>query len=362
MQLLSPNQIKSLPQSLHSTLEDIVNKIEIQSRFCISHPDYKPLELPAESLLRFQQLPLDIQDKYLNLQLSRFLYGIYYNGSLKKALAVDDDTNDVIQNLENNTFLGVDVGFYDLLHENNRGEGYYSPDWLVVKEELDETLAVQKGGLTLHIEREKHLEPSAQTVNVGESVAIKMPKNLVQNGFYMAVSNVGSYKGAEIVRIYFNLTSEGAIALMNSLTSSLNAISIPFNFKALYNPSDYGRYDCAVLYFDKSQYQAVYPVLEKVYSQNKAYFQPEVPLFTKYLAPGLALAEEPNCKFAEKESFGMNRCQIVANALLDVWERGNESPESRMSSILQHFDSLEVELQCPYLNANSQDIYTALTL
>jgi hypothetical protein len=363
MQLLSPNQIESLPQSLHSTLEDIVNKIGIQSRFCISHPDYKPLELPTESLSRFQQLPSDIQNKYLNLQLSRFLYGIYYNGSLKSALAVDDDSSDVnIQNLENNTYLGVDVGFYDLLHENNKGEGYFSPDWLILKEELDGTLAVHKGGLTLHVEPEKHLESSAQTVTVGESIAIKMPKNLVQNGFYMAVSNSGSYTGTEIVRIYFNLTSEGAIALMNSLTSSLNAISIPFNFKTLYNPSDYGRYDSAVLYFDKSYYQTVYPVLEKVYAQNQAYFQPEVPLFTKYLAPGLGLAEEPNCKFAEKESFGMNRCQIVANALLDAWEQGNDSPESRMSSILQHFDSLEVELQRPYLNANSQDIYTALTL
>ncbi len=359
MQLLSPNQIESLPQSLHSTLEDIIHKIEIQSRFCISHPDYKPLELPAESLSRFQLLPSDIQDKYLNLQLSRFLYGIYYNGSLKSALAVNDDTSDAtVQKLENNTYLGVDVAFYDRLHENNRSEGYFNPDWLVVKEEVDGTLAVQKGGLTLHVEQD-HLQP-IQTVTVGESVAIKMPKNLVQNGFYMAVSNAGSYKEAEIVRIYFNLTSEGAIALMNSLTLELNAISIPFNFKALYNPNDYGRYDCAVLYFDKSQYQAVYPVLEKVYTQNQAHFRPEVPLFTKYLAPGLALAEEPDCKFAEKESFGMNRCQIVANALLDVWQQGNDSPESRMSAIFQHFDSLQVELQRPYLNANSEDIYRAL--
>jgi hypothetical protein len=367
MQLLDSREIQLgiLPEPLHSSLQDIVNNIKIQSNFCISHPDYKPLELPELVVSRFQQLPLDLQHKYLNQQLCHFLYGIYYNSSLKSVLAPDAESTDLVlhQNLENNTYLGVDLAFYEGLHQSNRGEGYFSPNWLVTKEESDGTLAVNKGGLTLYLDRgARHLHPKDLAATVGDLVAIKLPKNLVQNGFYMAVSNAGSYSGKDTVRIYFNLTSEGAVVVMESLTAELNAIPIAFNFKALYNPSDYGRYDSAVLYFDKSNYNAVHSVLEKVYKQHHSYFQPEVPLFTKSLAPGLAIAEEPDHKFVEKESFGTHRCQIVANGLLKAWHQDDESPEGRMTSILQQFALLEIELQRPYLNAKSEDIYIPLKL
>lgn len=364
MQLLDSFSLQSISASepLQSSLQDIIHNLHIESKFCIKHPDYKPLELPPAAASRFEKLSPDLQNKYLNLQLSHFLYGIYYNASLKRALASDGETENLAlnQNLENNTVLGVDLQFYDRLHDSNSGDGYFSAGWLVVKQEEDGALAVQKDGLTLHIERDRHLQPEEQSATIGNSVAIKMPKNLVQNGFYVSVGNAGILLSEDLTRVYFNLTSEGAVAVMDSLTSQLNAVSIPFTFKALYNPSDYGRYDSAVLYFDKNHYQAVYPVLERVYNEHKFHFQPEVPLFTKILAPGLGTAEEPNQKFGDKESFGMNRCQIIANGLLEAWSEGDDSPEGRMKSILQQFDLLSVDLQRPYLNANSEDIYTPL--
>lgn len=364
MQLLNSPQIntETIPESLQASLLDIVNQVQIHSHFCISHPRYKPLELPPEVVSRFQNLPLNIQSKFLNQRLSTFLYGIYYNASLKLALANDSSENDLAlnQNLENNTYLGVDVAFYDRLHESNTTEGYFSSGWQVIKQETDGALAVQQGGLTLHINPEKHLQPDVQTPSIGDVVAIKMPKNLVQNGFYMAVGNAGPCKSEDIVRVYFNLTPAGAVAIMGSLTTQLNHILIPFKFKALYNPKDYGRYDSAVLYFNKNNYQAVHLVLQKVYIEHQSDFKPEVPLFTKQLAPGLAIAEEPNHKFAQKESFGTNRCQIVAKGLLEAWNQGDNSPSVRLEKILQQFSLLKIELHRPYLNANSEDIYTVL--
>jgi hypothetical protein len=185
----------------------------------------------------------------------------------------------------------------------------------------------------------------------------------VQNGFYMAVGNVGlnrldhSKSPPMTVRIYFNLTPEGAVAVMGSLTRQLNKKAIPFSFKVLYNPKDYGRYDSGVLYFDKSDYEVVRQVLQTVYGEVRSHFQDEVPLFTMQLAPGLGLAEEPNQKFADQESFGMNRCQIVANGLLEAWYKGDDSPEERMKAILQYFSLLEIDWQRVYLNTNSEDIY-----
>ena len=361
---LQHQQLAFASKQLHSKLQDIVHKVQIQPKLCVSHPDYQPVELPESAVDYFQHLPLELQFKYLSLQLRSFLYGIYYNGSLKAALAPNADATGLAlhQNLENNTVLGVDLEFYKQLHESNSVVGYFSPDWRVVWQETDGSLVVAKGGLALHINRDYHLQPTERTATVCDSVPIRMPRNLVQNGFYVAVGNAGVQSDRDIVRVYFNVSAEGAVAVMGSITQQLNTIPIPFSFKALYNPSDYGRYNSAVLYFEKNHFETVRSVLLKVYPENQCHFRMQIPLFTKLIAPGLAIAEEPNHKFADIESFGMNRCQLVANALLEAWQQGNETPQARIALIVQHFSRLGLELQRPYLNANAEDIYTPLEL
>lgn len=369
MQLLDPLKPRSLndiPERLLTPLHDMVHQIQIEADFRICHPDYQPLELSEDVLERFQQLPPDLRHKYLSLQLRGFLYGIYYNASLTEALAVDTDADQraLHQNLENTTFLGVDVAFYERLHHSNCGEGYFDPDWQVMREASDGSLVVTKGGLTLHIDRDRHLRPNASNPAVGTRVEIRLPPNRVQNGFYMAVGNhrQPGLTHQDTVRIYFNLNPEGAVILMEKLTQQLNALEVPFNFKALYNPSDYGRYDAAVLYFAKTDYPAIHQALQTIYRDTQTYFSPQVPLFTKPLAPGLGVAEEPNQKFAELESFGLNRCQIVANGLLEAWQRGEHLPEQRFDAILRQFALLGLEIPSAHLNANSEDIYTPLEL
>lgn len=369
MQLLdSQPNLKST--SLQTALEDIVNQVQIESNFCIRHPNYQPLELPPPTVERFQKLSIDLQSKYLAQMLQGFLYGIYYNGSLKKALALDNELkpSNLYQDLENNTFLGVDLDFYDRLHQSNQGQGYFDPGWQIIASEAEDILVVTKGGLTLHANLENHLSVEDRNSNIGDMVAIRLPKNRVQNGFYMAVGDAGARQshGQErkdvTVRIYFNLNAEGAIAIMSSLTTQLNSLAIPFSFKALYNSADYGRHDSAVLYFDSRHYEVIKQVLETIYRQHQDHFQPEIPLFTKHLAPGLALAEEPDHKFSSKDSFGTNRCQIIANGLLAANLEENNTSENRLNAIAKEFDSLGIELECCYLNANSEDIYTPLNL
>lgn len=346
-------------ERLRTSLQDIVNNIHIESNFCIRHPHYKPLQLPTEAVERFERLPNSLQMKYLNLQLQNFLYGIYYNGFLQTALAPTEDSK-TPQHRENNTFLGVDLAFYERLHDSNNGEGYFDPGWLVVRHD-DNDFVVTKGGLNLWVS-DRHLQPEA-VPSIGEEIAIRLPRNRVQNGFYMAVGNAGSPSDDEqLTRIYFNFGPEGAVAVMETLTRRLNEIALPFLFKVLYDPAYYKRYDAGVLYFAKSHYAAIRRILQQVYAENQAHFRAQVPLFTKFLAPGLAIAEEPDLKFAEQESFGMNRCQLVASGLLEAKEDNDESPERRMKAILQQFSSLGLELNRSYLNANSEDIYTPLHL
>jgi hypothetical protein len=365
-QLLDSPQLKldNSSNQLQTVLEDIVNQVEIGSDFSVRHPGYKPLELAPKAVTRFQKIPEEMQQKYLSLQLRSFLYGIYYSGSMRQALALDAEENNLALDLENNTVLGVDLEFYNRIHTSNNGQGYFEPGWSILKEEEDGSLVVLKGGLKLHIERDQHLQPTEQDAEIGDTVAIKMPKNCMQNGFYVSVGNARANLHKDesgLVRIYFNLTPDGAVAVMGSLTRLLNEQNIPFDFKVLYNPQDYQRHDSGVLYFDKSSYQLVHQVLQQIYQEHQSHFKVEVPLFTLQLAPGLALAEEPNQKFAERESFGMNRCQIVANGLLELVDRGSNSFTERMTAILAQFSTAGISLEKPYLNSDSSDIYEAIT-
>lgn len=368
MQLLTQSpSCSELSTGLLDVIRDIASNVQFDSSFRITHPNYKPFELPPEVVDRFRKVPFELQAKYLSQQLRSFLYGVYYNGSLRSALIPNTEDNPALyQNLENNTFMGVNLQFYQQLHEQNQGKGYFDSGWVVLREEEDGSLAVRKHELTLHIDRNTHLQPQEQTAVVGDRIAIKMPKNFVQNGFYMAVGNQGVDRRQQIdrvdptVRVYFNLTPEGALAVMAKLTQGFNQAEIPFTFKALYNPDDYGRHDSAVLYFQKSYYPAVEPILQTVYAENQVHFGREVPLFTKPIAPGLSIAEEPDQKFAAKESFGMNRCQIIANGLILAQQQGDSSPTARINTILQQFDALGIHPDRSHLNANSEDIYTVI--
>lgn len=360
MQLLNSNS------HLLNILEDIVTNIEIKADFSIHHPNYKPLDLPTDVVERFQKMPNQMQQKYMSLQLRSFIYGIYYNASMRESLALDKEEKTLSLDLENNSIMGVDLAFYQQLHENNFGQGNFDFGWSVIKEETDGSLAVTKGGLRLHIQRDKHLHPENKAAVIGDSVAILLPKNRVQNGFYVSIGDAGimhlDYLNAKAitVRIYFHFTPEGALGVMKSLTQNFNVKNIPFSFKVLYNPKEYKRYDSGVLYFDKRDFAAVKELLQMVYTENKSNFLPEIPLFTKQLAPGLGLAEEPDQKFAEVESFGMNRCQIVANGLLEAWYKSDNSTEGKMKAILASFSLLNIDIHHPYLNANSENIYQLL--
>jgi hypothetical protein len=362
--------LDSVTPQLLDTFQDTVNKVQIESYFTISHVNYKPLDLPIEIAKRLKKIPVNTQSQYLNKQLKNFIYGIYYNASLRTSLALDTDSDikTVHQNIASNKFLGNSMDFILKLYESNVGEGYFDSGWRVLRQEDNGRIAVKKNGLTLHVEPYLHLQPAELPATVGEVVSIRLPRNLIQDRLYVAISNLGkvnSHNPADNstrVRIYFNFSPEGAIAFMKGITEQLNKIEIPFIFKVIPFILNYESYNSGILYFERKNYQTVRQVIQAIYQRNREYFQMEIPLFTKFLAPGIGLAEEPDCKFSSQESFGMNRCQIVTLGLLEAWQKGDVSPEVRMASILKSFAMFGVNLQRPYLNHHSEDIYIPLNI
>jgi hypothetical protein len=359
-----------MQELLRENLEDIANNLEIRDGLTISHPHYRSIDLPPELKLRLQSLSPELQAKYLSWQLRSFLYAVYYNGSRKSNLAATETSQEQIHYLdwENNTFLGMDAQFYDLIDTANYGLGFYDPGWQIIREEDDGILKIYKHELSLYIDRNRYLQPLEINAPVGSLVSVKMPHNLIQNGFYLAVSDWGgldrslSLADSQIVRFYFNITADGSIALMGAITTALNLAKVPFHFKVLYHPADYNRYDPGVLYIQRGYYAIVHLLLQNIYPQYQQYFRSKIPLFTKQLAPGLAIAEEPDQKFGESESFGLNRCQIITNALIDAYKQDMFSPQAKLTAIFQGFEKMGISLEYPFLNSNSVDIYPVLEL
>lgn len=338
-------------------LEEIVNNVHIDSNFTITHPRYQPLELEQRVVDMLKQLPSDIQNKYLNLQLRTFLHGIYCDGSLVPALDehyIDNHTSE--NQLENNTVRGINRNYYKDLDSSNSGKGFYEPGWQVLGSD-DGLLVVQKN-VTLHVEFN-----SLGGAERSDTVSVLMPKNRLQHGYYVAIGNAGFVNMCSdtptipTVDIYFHFTQEGAVNTMASLTSALNAINIPFTYKVIYDNNECKHHnDGGILNIEQKQYPVVLPILRQIYTEQASHFLPNIPLFTKYLAPGLGIAETPP-QHNSNETFCMNRCRILAWALLTAYQNGDNTPSARFSSIKQHFAQNKISLEHPYLNSNSKDIY-----
>lgn len=352
---------KTLSKQL-AELNDIVSNLQIQSDLTIAHPHYHSLKVSRNLATRIDSLPTSILEKYLKTQLQVFLQDIYY----KKNLKIGEDSllsSSVWENLKNTNTSDLYNPFFYRLHDNNCGKGYFNLGWCVIQKLNDCLFLVCKDDLILEIDRNLHLQSPENSIEVGDTLAIKMPCNLVEGEFYIAVGNTGlTYleENCQTVNVYFNVNAEGAVTLTECLTQQLNNSNISFTLKVLYEPEQYGRYDTVILNFQREQYTIIRQIIESIYPKNQSYFRQPIPLLTKYLAPGLALAEEPSERETFQDSFIINRCRIIADALLEAWKTKKESPDERINLVNQHFSKAGIDLNNPYLESHSEDIYTPL--
>ena len=196
------------------------------------------------------------------------------------------------------------IGEYDdiqqltgLLSEANRGKGTWDPGWEIIKKEKNnQEFAVKKDGLILWVYSHEIFVQQG-TAEVGKKSSIKIGKEFreLYPGFYTALSNATfDDKQRNEVRLYWNITARGAVSLVESLTTEMNSIKIPFRFKILKNPTSFSRADGATLYINKQYLVNSNDSLTKIYKKIVSHLNHPTSLFAKELAPGLSLAESPS--------------------------------------------------------------------
>lgn len=191
----------------------------------------------------------------------------------------------------------------------------------------------------------------------GGNVSVFFPREsaTMMPGFYYAFGETVADQQDDygLIRFYWNTNPAGATTLTGSVTRELNRFQVPFRFKCANLRSQYVRLDAVVLYVNKRFFRIVAELVTDIYRAAKEYLQAETPLFTKPLAPGLALAEDPG----NGESFGMSRSRILAEGIWNAYRQGSQTEPARLEEVENAFKTYGIPFECPYLNPGSIDRY-----
>jgi hypothetical protein len=246
--------------------------------------------------------------------------------------------------------------FVKELSAANSGNGYWEDGW-DVRAFTDDELVVYKEGLEVRVRPQDCLVPRGGLIALGTRLSLRFPKEFlsISPGFYMALSNKEFTQddSQSLVRIYWNLIPESVVGFMRNATSVLNQAQLAFKLKVLNDPNQFTRCDAAVLYIRKNDYDAVSEILGGIYPEVGFSLRQGIPTFTKPLAAGVGLAEDP----AQGESFGMHRCGLLADGMIRAHEQGKKSVRERLRVVEDRFAEDGIGLDKPFLNSGSRDDY-----
>lgn len=177
----------------------------------------------------------------------------------------------------------------------------------------------------------------------------------LQPGFYYLFGETAEEQSHSrgIMRLYWNVSQEGAPALLGALSRRLNTFHVPYRMKCAVANSEYGRTDVAVLYTPKHFTRFVVEMLPDVYPEVAEHLGDDVPFFSRPLAPGLGLAEDPGTH----ESFGQHRCRLVAQAVWNCFLRSESSTGQQLDEFLKLCPQYNTDPENLHLNAGSLEWY-----
>lgn len=198
--------------------------------------------------------------------------------------------------------------------------------------------------------------PLANAIAPGLPVRLVPQRDLVTGpaGHFVIIGRPGfDPQTGRQIRFYWNLAPEGAAPFLREIGTRLERRRIPFQAKVPVDPVRYARTDCGVLYLNDEEVEAARDAIAATYQMLRENLRPAVPLFTREIAPGLAIAESP----PTRESFGMHRCGLIAEGLLAAEARGVREGEARLAWLREHLTAYGLDLDRLERNPTSRYPY-----
>jgi hypothetical protein len=280
----------------------------------------------------------------LAAQLYEFAYSRPFRGQLPEAEVLD---------------LSVDSELMEAMSEANSTRERWEGGWTISQILHHGQIVAQQGSNSRNVWPGQFISKDgpAAMPRPGAQISIFYAKESrsLQNGFYYAFGEeVEEHsRGAGLVRLYWNISPEGAPMLVRLITSRLNRFHVPFRFKCATARSQFSRTDVAVLYLTKPFFRITAELMLDVHPAVIDFLDDDVPLFSKKIAKGLGAAEDPGTG----ESFGQSRCQSLAQSVWDCYLRGEQSYEGRAREFRRLLQQSGIHPEHLHLNAGSLDWY-----
>ncbi|HEV8366585.1 MAG TPA: T3SS effector HopA1 family protein [Pyrinomonadaceae bacterium] len=253
----------------------------------------------------------------------------------------------------------ADEQFVNELSAANSSREYLDRGWRIMSQLPTGHYIAGKNGFTRILFAGEFISHSdfRGPIQEGTSISIFCPREskTMHPGFYYVFGEtVGDQQDdSGLLRFYWNIQTDGAMSLVRLLTERLNRFQLPFRFKIVNNPTCFDRSDAAILYVNQRYYHPVAELIAEVRQKVSDQLECDTPLFSKQLAPGLGLAEEPTTG----ESFGQQRCRILAEALWNIYEQNLNEDETQLNEIRKQLELNGINADLPYLNAGSSGDY-----
>ncbi|HXM86595.1 MAG TPA: T3SS effector HopA1 family protein [Solirubrobacteraceae bacterium] len=313
----------------------------VQVRSATSYSWCGAVSAPLDPQIESAMTP-EVAREFLVYQLQQELYGSFYCRGFP---APGSGRTATVSPAVNSS------AFVEALSAANHARGTLQPGWQIRERDAGQ-LVVERDGLALWV------APTQTVAEHGAThVRLRMPSELrkASPGFYMALGEraIAELESAGLVRLYWHLTSGAAPKLLDLLTRSLNRAGYPFQLKVINDRDGYDRCDAGVLYAPRELFAELSPSVVSAHRAIERELRSTTPAFTKRLAHGLGLAEDPG----GGQSFGMHRALLLARAAVRAHERACQDDERREAVLEEVFAEQGLDLDRPYLCRDSNDDY-----
>jgi hypothetical protein len=280
--------------------------------------------------------------------LSAYLYEFAYSRPFRAQLP-EPETRD----------YSTDLKFVEELSAANRTKERWEHGWAIAQILPHGQVMAQKGDVQRSLWPGTFLSKDgpAAMPRQGAEISIFYPKESrsLQTGFYYVFGETPEDEthGFGLVRLYWNISCDGAPKLISMLTSRLNRFHVPFRLKCATSRSQYDRTDVAVVYLAKRFFRITADLMLDVHPEVVEFLDEPVPLFSKRVAKGLGVAEDPGTG----ESFGQSRCHRLAESVWNCHLQGEQSLQARWTEFRRLLKKSGIDSEHLHLNAGSVDWY-----
>jgi hypothetical protein len=156
--------------------------------------------------------------------------------------------------------------------------------------------------------------------------------------------------GPDATSCFLHLQPGTAPEVFARLVSALDGYGVGFRAELAGDPSSCARSDTAVVTVDRGAASALARLALRVHERTPFALASPVPAFTRRLAPGVALADEPG----PGTTFGRHRCRVVAAGLVAAGP--GAGPARRRVAVLETLARAGLDPAALHLNPGGREI------